>query len=74
MELKKIVLLRFNPFQWAGGTPTVPWIMAYPRSKGIYKIYRSSVSVLSSCTVSSGFPAFTLDVNVHQNLDSYHVL
>ena len=36
----------YYPFQRAGGTPTVPWVMAYPRPMGFYKIYRSSVLLL----------------------------
>ena len=36
----------YYPFQRAGGTPTVPWVMAYPCSMGFYKIYRSSVLLL----------------------------
>ena len=40
MELKKSF---YYPFQRAGGTPTVPWGVAYQPSMAFYKIYHSSV-------------------------------
>ena len=36
----------YYPFQRAGGTPTVPWVMAYQPSMAFYKIYHSSVLLL----------------------------